>query len=194
MSLMYSAVELGDVAPDFTLPAPDGTPVTLSSFRGRRVVLYFYPKDSTPGCTTEACEFQDHLARFNRRGDVVIGVAPGSLRSKSRFAAAHGLTFPLLNDEDSAVCQAYGVWQEKQLYGRKYMGVMRTTYVIDESGRVARVWEKVKEKGHAAAVNAFLLGEPEPAPAPKATAAKATASRPRSTAAAKTSTRAARKK
>ena len=182
MSLLYSAVQPGDLAPDFTLPTPDGTPVTLSSFRGKRVVLYFYPKDSTPGCTTEACEFQDHLARFKRRGDVVIGVAPGSLRSKARFAAAHGLTFPLLNDEDSAVCQAYGVWQEKQLYGRKYMGVMRTTYVIDAAGRVERVWEKVKEKGHAAAVNAFLLGEPDPVPAPKATAA------------AKTPTRAARKK
>lgn len=164
MSLLYSAVQPGDRAPDFTLPTPDGTPVTLSSFRGKRVVLYFYPKDSTPGCTTEACEFQDHLARFKRRGDVVIGVAPGSLRSKARFAAAHGLTFPLLNDEDSTVCQAYGVWQEKQLYGRKYMGVMRTTYVIDAAGKVERVWEKVKEKGHAVAVNAFLLGEPEAAP------------------------------
>lgn len=162
MSLLYSNVQPGDLAPDFTLPTPDGTPVTLSSFRGKRVVLYFYPKDSTPGCTTEACEFQDHLARFKRRGDVVIGVAPGSLRSKARFAAAHGLTFPLLNDEDSAVCQAYGVWQEKQLYGRKYMGVMRTTYAIDAAGKVERVWERVKEKGHAASVNAFLLGEREP--------------------------------
>lgn len=165
MQLLYSTIRPGDLAPDFTLPTPDGTPVTLSAFRGKRVVLYFYPKDSTPGCTTEACEFQDHLARFKRRGVVVLGVAPGTLRSKSRFAAAHGLTFPLLNDADSAVCQAYGVWREKQLYGTRYMGVMRTTYVLDAEGRVERVWEKVNEKGHAAAVNAFLLGKPDPEPA-----------------------------
>lgn len=165
MQLLYSTVRPGDLAPDFTLPTPDGTPVSLASYRGKRVVLYFYPKDSTPGCTTEACDFQDHLARFKRRGVVVLGVAPGTLRSKTKFAATNRLTFPLLNDEDSAVCQAYGVWQEKQLYGRKYMGVMRTTYVLDAEGRVERVWEKVNEKGHAAAVNAFLLGQPDPEPA-----------------------------
>jgi peroxiredoxin Q/BCP len=158
MSLLYSNVHVGDLAPDFTLPKPDGSLVTLSSFRGKRVVLYFYPKDSTPGCTREACDFQDHLARFKRRGDVVIGVAPGTLRSKARFADANGLTFPLLNDEDTTVCQAYGVWQEKKLYGRAYMGVVRTTYVIDAAGRVAHVWEKVKEQGHAAEVYAFLRG------------------------------------
>lgn len=165
MQLLYSTVRPGDLAPDFTLPTADGTPITLSAFRGKRVVLYFYPKDSTPGCTTEACEFQDHLARFKRRGTVVLGVAPGTLRSKAKFAATNRLRFPLLNDEDSAVCQAYGVWREKQLYGQTYMGVMRTTYVIDADGRVERVWEKVKELGHAAAVNAFLLGKPDPAPA-----------------------------
>ena len=162
------ALPVGAMAPRFRLPDKDNCmwdfDLWLKTNSGGRLVLYFYPKDSTPGCTTEACEFQDHLARFKRRGDVVIGVAPGSLRSKARFAAAHGLTFPLLNDEDSTVCQAYGVWQEKQLYGRKYMGVMRTTYVIDAAGKVERVWEKVKEKGHAVAVNAFLLGEPEAAP------------------------------
>src|SRR5690606_12850496 len=99
MQLLYSTVQPGDLAPDFTLPTADGTPITLSAFRGRRVVLYFYPKDSTPGCTTEACEFQDHLARFKRRGVVVLGVAPGTLRSKAKFAATNQLTFPLLNDE-----------------------------------------------------------------------------------------------
>lgn len=165
MQLLYSTVRPGDLAPDFTLPTADGKLVRLSAFRGKRVVLYFYPKDSTPGCTTEACEFQDHLARFKRRGVVVLGVAPGTLKSKAKFAATNRLTFPLLNDEDSAVCQAYGVWREKQLYGQKYMGVMRTTYVIDAEGRVERVWEKVKELGHAATVNAFLLGNPDPAPA-----------------------------
>lgn len=165
MQLLYSTVQPGDLAPDFTLPTAEGRPLTLSAFRGKRVVLYFYPKDSTPGCTTEACEFQDHLARFKRRGVVVLGVAPGTLRSKAKFAATNGLTFPLLNDEDSAVCRAYGVWREKKLYGQAYMGVMRTTYVIDAEGRVERVWEKVKELGHAAAVNAFLLGKPDPAPA-----------------------------
>lgn len=165
MTLLYSTVGPGDLAPDFTLPTPDGTPVALSSLRGQRVALYFYPKDSTPGCTTEACEFQDHLARFKRRGVVVLGVAPGTLKSKAKFAASNSLTFPLLNDEDAAVCQAYGVWREKQLYGRKYMGVMRTTYVIGADGRVERVWEKVKEKGHAAEVNDFLLGRAAPAEA-----------------------------
>ncbi len=159
MPLLYSAVRPGDLAPDFTLPTIDGSPVSLSSFRGKRVVLYFYPKDSTPGCTKEACEFQEHLARFKRRGVVVLGVAPGTLRSKAKFAATNQLSFPLLNDADAAVCQAYGVWQEKQLYGRKYMGVMRTTYVIDAAGKVERVWEKVKEAGHAAEVNAYLLGK-----------------------------------
>ena len=174
MTLQYSAVAPGDLAPDFTLPDATGRLRTLSAFRGKRVVLYFYPKDSTPGCTTEACEFQDHLARFKRRGVVVLGVAPGTLRSKAKFAAAQGLTFPLLNDEDSAVCQAYGVWREKQLYGQKYMGVMRTTYVLDAEGRVERVWEKVKEKGHAAEVNDYLLGKaaPDAAQAPRRAARK----------------------
>ena len=176
MPMQYSTVAPGDRAPDFTLPTHDGTAVRLSDFRGQRVILYFYPKDSTPGCTKEACQFRDHFPRFKRRGVVVLGVAPGTLKSKAKFQAAHDIPFPLLNDEATEVCQAYGVWQEKQLYGRKYMGVMRTTYVIDAEGRVERVWEKVKEEGHAAEVNAFLLGEAvadaAPAPAAKRAARK----------------------
>ncbi len=139
--------------------------------RGTRVVLFFYPKDSTPGCTVEACEFGEELPRLKRAKAVVLGVAPGSVKSKAKFKAAKQLPYNLLADEETSVAQAYGVWREKMLYGKKYFGVMRTTYVIGEDGRVEHLWENVAHAGHAAEVSAVLRGVALPAqgkPAPRA--------------------------
>lgn len=142
----------GDRAPEFTLPSDGGRTVSLRELRGRTVVLYFYPKDDTPGCTTEACEFRDRWAEVQRSGAVVLGVSPDPVASHDRFKAKFALPFPLLADEDHAVAEAYGVWGEKTMFGRPYMGVHRTTFVIDAEGRIARVFEKVKPEGHAAQV------------------------------------------
>jgi peroxiredoxin Q/BCP len=162
MTSPYSTVRVGDLAPDFTLPTDAGTPLTLSSLRGKRVVLFFYPKDSTPGCTVEACEFGEELPRLKRAKAVVLGVAPGTVKSKATFKSAKQLPFTLLADEQTAVAQAYGVWKEKVLYGRKYFGVMRTTYVIGKDGRVEHLWESVAPAGHAAEVSAVLRGVAAP--------------------------------
>lgn len=146
----------GSAAPPFVLSAADGSTVALAGLRGRKVVLYFYPKDDTSGCTTEACEFRDRWADVTAAGAVVLGVSPDGVDSHGRFRDKYALPFPLLADEGHAVAAAYGAWGEKSMYGRKYMGVLRTTFVIDEAGRIARVFEKVKPKGHAAAVLAAL--------------------------------------
>jgi peroxiredoxin Q/BCP len=138
----------GDAAPPFAAPDQSGTTRTLDDFRGRRLVLYFYPKDMTPGCTTEACDFRDNLARIASHGAQVVGISPDSVARHQRFTAKESLTFPLLADEDHAIAEAYGVWKEKSLYGRKFMGVERTTFIIDETGRIARVFERVRVKGH----------------------------------------------
>lgn len=156
--MTYSKVAPGDRAPTFTLPDHEGRPVSLEQFRGRRVVLYFYPKDGTAGCTIEACEFRDHLPRFKRGKAVVLGVSPDSVRSHARFHAKQGLNFPLLSDVGAEVLSTYGAWQQKQLYGHKYMGAMRTTYVIAADGTVERVWENSPHEGHAAEVWAYLRG------------------------------------
>lgn len=142
----------GDAAPEFTLPSDRGGDVSLASLRGRPVVLYFYPKDDTSGCTTQACEFRDSWAEVQARGAVVLGVSPDSVASHQKFRDKFSLPFPLLADEDHAVAEAYGVWGEKSMYGRKYQGILRTTFLIDPAGRIARVFEKVKPKGHAAEV------------------------------------------
>ena len=139
----------GSFAPDFTLPSDEGGSVTLSSLRGRKVVLYFYPKDDTPGCTIQACDFRDALPRFNGVDAVVLGVSPDSVESHGKFREKFGLTFPLLADEEHAVAEAYGVWKERTLYGRKVMGIERSTFLIDEDGRVAELWRGVKAEGHA---------------------------------------------
>ena len=146
----------GAKAPAFSLPADDGSTVALEDLKGKKVVLYFYPKDDTSGCTTEACEFRDSWTSVQRKGAVVLGVSPDGARSHDRFRKKYELPFPLLADEDHAVAEAYGVWGEKSMYGRKYFGILRTTFVIDEAGRVAKVFEKVKPKGHAAEVLAAL--------------------------------------
>lgn len=146
----------GDPAPPFSLPADDGRTVSLADFRGKKVVLYFYPKDDTPGCTTEACGFRDSWAEVVRAGAVVLGVSPDGVSSHARFRKKHALPFPLLADPDHRVAEAYGAWGEKTLYGRKHQGVLRTTFIIDEGGRIARVFERVQPAGHAADVLASL--------------------------------------
>ena len=146
----------GAKAPAFSLPSDDGGTVALKDLKGKKVVLYFYPKDDTSGCTTEACEFRDSWAAVKRKGAVVLGVSPDGVKSHGKFKQKYDLPFPLLADEDHAVAEAYGAWGEKSMYGRKYFGILRTTFVIDEAGRVAKVFEKVKPKGHAAEVLAAL--------------------------------------
>lgn len=149
-------IDPGQPAPDFALPDQHGTVHTLSQYRGRPVVLYFYPKDNTPGCTTEACTFQAALPDLDASNAVVLGVSILGTASKAKFASKYGLTFPLLADEDHAVADAYGVWQEKTLYGRRFMGIARITYLIDANGVVAKRWDSVKVAKHAADVLAAL--------------------------------------
>jgi len=142
----------GEPAPDFRLPADSGEDVSLAELRGRAVVLYFYPKDDTAGCTAEACAFRDLRAQFEARGAVILGVSPDGVASHRKFAGKHGLTFPLLADAGAEVCRRYGVWKEKSMYGRKYMGVERTTFLIDRDGLIRKVYPKVSVTGHADAV------------------------------------------
>jgi thioredoxin-dependent peroxiredoxin len=141
-------IEVGQPAPEFTLSDQNGQPVSLAQFRGQPVVLYFYPKDDTPGCTKEACAFRDARATYEKAGARVIGVSPDDVKSHRKFADKYELSFTLVADPDKSVCQNYGVWQEKNLYGRKSMGVVRTTYVIDGAGTVRQVFAKVKVDGH----------------------------------------------
>jgi thioredoxin-dependent peroxiredoxin len=138
----------GAKAPEFALPAGDGTTLALSDLRGKKVVLYFYPKDDTPGCTREACSFQEHLGPVKRKGALVLGVSPDPPASHAKFSGKYGLSFPLLSDQDRSVAKLYGVWKKKSLYGRTYMGVERTTFIIDERGMIARIFPKVKVDGH----------------------------------------------
>jgi peroxiredoxin Q/BCP len=138
----------GDKAPAFKLADETGKPVSLSDFKGKQVVLYFYPKDSTPGCTTEACDFRDNLNRIAKTGAVVLGVSADSSESHRKFKEKQGLNFPLLSDPDKKAIEAYGVWQEKSLYGRKFMGIVRSTFIIDGKGSIAKVFPKVKVAGH----------------------------------------------
>ena len=142
------AVEEGKKAPAFTLKDQDGKPVSLKDFTGKKVVLYFYPRDNTPGCTREAQGFQAALAKIKRKGAVVLGVSKDTAASHCKFRDKHGLTFPLLTDPDTLMMQKYGVWQEKTLYGKKSMGVVRTTVIIEETGKVKKIFPKVKVDGH----------------------------------------------
>jgi thioredoxin-dependent peroxiredoxin len=146
----------GDLAPDFTLDDQDGTPVTLSALRGSRVVLYFYPEAMTPGCTTEACDFRDNLNSFAGAGVRVVGISKDPVEKLKRFAERDHLNYTLLSDEDLAVQQRYGVWGEKSLYGKIVVGSIRSTFVIDEEGRIERAWYNVKATGHVARVRREL--------------------------------------
>jgi peroxiredoxin Q/BCP len=142
------AIKEGDKAPEFTLPAGDGSTVALKDLKGKKVVLYFYPKDNTPGCTKEACNFRDNHAALEKAGAVVLGVSADSVKSHQSFAGKYHLPFKLLADEGAKVGTAYGAWGEKMNYGKKYMGMYRMTFLIDEQGRVAKVWPKVKAETH----------------------------------------------
>jgi peroxiredoxin Q/BCP len=142
-------IEPGKKAPAFSLNDQHGTTHKLSDYAGQPVVLYFYPKDDTPGCTKETCDFRDNLPRFDKLKAAVFGISILDEASKARFADKFNVTFPLLADKDHAVAEKYGVWQQKSLYGRKFMGNVRTTYLIDRSGKVARRWDNVKVDGHA---------------------------------------------
>jgi len=149
-------LEAGAKAPRFKLPSDEGRTVSLDDLKGKKIVLYFYPKDDTSGCTAQACEFRDNWKSVQAAGAVVLGVSPDGVTSHGKFKAKYRLPFPLLADEDHAVAEAYGAWGEKSMYGRKYHGILRTTFVIGADGRIEKVFQKVKPKGHAAEVLAAL--------------------------------------
>ncbi|MEX2141950.1 MAG: thioredoxin-dependent thiol peroxidase [Pirellulales bacterium] len=145
---MADWIEEGEQAPDFTLLADDGATIHLSDLRGAPVVLYFYPKDDTPGCTREACAFRDRKIEITRLGARVLGISPDAVESHRKFRDKFGLNFPLLADPDHQVAEQYGAWREKNLYGKKTLGIQRSTFLIDRHGRVARLWRSVKVDGH----------------------------------------------
>jgi peroxiredoxin Q/BCP len=145
-------IDEGDTAPDFTLPTDGGGDVSLQALRGKPVVLYFYPKDSTPGCTTEACDFRDAMPDLSGLNTAVVGISKDSVKRHDNFKAKHTLPFTLGSDANGDVCECYGVWKEKKLYGRVFMGIERTTFLIDGEGVVRNVWRKVRVPGHVAQV------------------------------------------
>ncbi|MDP9195375.1 MAG: thioredoxin-dependent thiol peroxidase [Pseudomonadota bacterium] len=152
------SVDVGSAAPDFTLPADDGTTISLSSLKGNAVVLYFYPKDDTPGCTAEACAFRDSFPDFSGADAKILGISKDSPASHKKFREKYGLNFPLLSDEKSDACERYGAWKEKSMYGKKYMGIDRSTFLIDRTGKIHRVWKNVKVDDHAAEVLEAVRG------------------------------------
>ena len=152
-------LETGIKAPEFTLKNQDGEEVSLKDFLGKKVILYFYPKDNTPGCTTQACSFGDMYPQIREKGAVVLGVSKDSVASHKKFADKYGLPFTLLSDPELEVIQKYDVWQEKKLYGKVSMGVVRTTFIIDEQGNIEKVMPKVKPDTNAAEILAYLAGE-----------------------------------
>jgi thioredoxin-dependent peroxiredoxin len=143
-------------APEFELQNQDGETIRLANLRGKKVILYFYPKDDTPGCTAQACDIRDHYDEFKKRGALIFGVSPDSVKSHKKFEEKYGLPFPLLADEGHTVAEKYGVWGEKTMYGKKYFGVERSTFVIDEQGRIAKIFPKVKPSEHVDQVLAVL--------------------------------------
>ncbi|MCK6417746.1 MAG: thioredoxin-dependent thiol peroxidase [Alphaproteobacteria bacterium] len=149
---------IGQAAPDFTLPTDGGGQVTLSQFRGQKLVIYFYPKDDTPGCTTESCDFRDNMKALETLGAQVIGISKDSVKSHDKFKAKYDLNFPLASDENSDVCERYGVWTEKSMCGKKYMGIARSTFLIDQQGKIAQIWRNVKVPGHVGEVAEAIKG------------------------------------
>lgn len=141
-------IKIGDEVPDFSLPASTGRNISLSQYRGRKVLLYFYPKNMTPACTQEACDFRDAHDRIAAQGAVVLGISADNLASHAKFALKNSLPFPLLSDEEHSVSEMFGVWQLKKLYGKEFMGIVRSTFLIDEQGKLAAAWRKIRVKGH----------------------------------------------
>lgn len=144
--------QIGEPVPEFALPSSEGRTIALSEYRGRKVVLYFYPKNMTPACTQEACDFRDAHERILARGAAILGISLDPQASHAKFIAKNSLPFPLLSDEDHKVCEMFGVWQLKKLYGREYMGLVRSTFLIDEEGKLQAEWRNVRVKGHVAAI------------------------------------------
>lgn len=142
------ALKKGSKAPDFSIAADNGQTLSLEDYRGSKLVLYFYPKDDTPGCTTEACNFNDALPKFEKHDAQILGVSRDPVKKHKKFSEKFGLTFPLGADEDGSMCAAYGVWVEKSMYGKKYMGIDRSTFLIDENGKILKIWRGVKVPGH----------------------------------------------
>lgn len=142
-------IQLHQIAPDFTLPDQDGNLHTLSNYRGKKILIYFYPKDDTPGCTTEACEIRDNYDDFAQTQMVVLGISADPVKKHKKFAEKYYLPFPLLSDEEKEVCNLYGVWQKKKFMGREYMGIARTSFLINEEGKIEKIFEQVTPKGHA---------------------------------------------
>ncbi|MDQ0196689.1 thioredoxin-dependent thiol peroxidase [Paenibacillus wynnii] len=151
-----NTITIGDTVPDFTLPASDGNQVSLSQYRGQKIILYFYPKDMTPACTQEACEFRDVHDQITIKGAVILGISPDRLESHTKFIAKNELPFLLLSDEDHKVSEMFGVWQLKKLYGKEFMGIVRSTFLIDEEGVLKQEWRKVRVKGHVEAAVELL--------------------------------------
>ena len=145
---MANTLSIGDIAPNFTLPTDGEAEITLSSLQGQKVVLYFYPKDDTPGCTKESCSFNENLSVLKNMNVQVIGLSKCAVKKHDKFKAKYDLNFPLASDENSDVCEQYGTWIEKSMYGRKYMGIDRSTFLIDENGKIEALWRKVKVLGH----------------------------------------------
>lgn len=141
-------LDVGDLAPDFSLPTDGNGELSLSALKGKKIVLYFYPKDSTPGCTTQAKGFRDEMAAFEAENCVIIGASKDTVKRHDNFKAKQELNFPLVSDAESDLCEKYGVWQEKKMYGKTFMGIVRTTFLIDETGTIKRIWHKVKVKDH----------------------------------------------
>jgi len=151
------SVEIGKKVPGFKLPASNGETISLSDYKGKKVILYFYPKDLTPGCTTEACDFRDHFEDLNSNNVAVLGISPDPLAKHAKFIEKHELPFLLLSDEDHHVAEEYDVWKLKKNFGKEYMGIERTTFVIDEDGNLENVWRKVKVKNHVNEVKEFIM-------------------------------------
>jgi len=152
-------LNIGDKAPDFSVPSDTGQSINLASLRGKKVVLYFYPKDDTSGCTAEACDFRDSITQFRKLDCVVLGVSKDSVASHKKFKSKYGLNFNLLSDENSDLCETYGTWVEKSMYGRNYMGIERSTFLINENGIITHIWRKVSVSGHIDEVQSALTGK-----------------------------------
>ncbi len=149
-------LKIGDDAPDFTCPTDGNGEITLSEFQGQNVIIYFYPKDDTPGCTKESCGFRDALPAFEKLNTAIIGISKCSVKKHDKFKEKYNLNFPLASDENGTICEDYGVWKEKSMYGKTYMGIERSTFLIDENGKIAAIWNKVKVPGHIESVQQEL--------------------------------------